>query len=182
MYEEKLRAGVHVQNGAGELTGALQVMEWGILETPIALTNTLNVGLVHDAMVEYMIMENPNIGDQAEVVLPVVGECDDSYLNDIRGRHVRREHVLEAIKNASSEMAEGSVGSGTGMSALGFKAGVGTASRRLTDNSGGYTLGVLVMANFSGDLSVDGVHVGRRLRAGQAHDSQREIDNYRNCN
>jgi D-aminopeptidase len=171
VYEEKLRAGVHVQNGAGELTGALQVMEWGILETPIALTNTLNVGLVYDAMVEHMIMENPNIGDQGEVVLPVVGECDDSYLNDIRGRHVRREHVLEAIKNASSEMAEGSVGSGTGMSALGFKAGIGTASRRLTNSSSRYTLGVLVMANFSGDLSVDGVHVGRRLKAEQAHHS-----------
>jgi D-aminopeptidase len=164
VYEEKLRAGVHVQNGAGELTGALQVMEWGILETPIALTNTLNVGLVHDALVEHMITKNPGIGDQAEVVLPVVGECDDSYLNDIQGRHVRREHVLEAIRNASSTVAEGSIGSGTGMSALGFKAGIGTASRKLTDPSARYILGVLVMANFTGDLSVDGVHVGRRMQ------------------
>jgi D-aminopeptidase len=169
VYEEKLRAGVHVQNGAGELTGALQVMEWGILETPIALTNTLNVGLVHDALVEHMITENPEIGDHAEVVLPIVGECDDSYLNDIQGRHVRREHVLDAIKNASSKVAEGSVGSGTGMSALGFKAGIGTASRKLTDTSAGLTLGVLVMANFTGDLCVDGVHVGRRIQVKGAH-------------
>jgi D-aminopeptidase len=169
VYEEKLRAGVHVQNGAGELTGALQVMEWGILETPIALTNTLNVGLVHDAIVEYMVAENPEIGDQAEVILPVVGECDDSYLNDIRGRHVRREHVLEAIRHAGRDVAEGSVGSGTGMSALGFKAGIGTASRTVTAGTLHHTLGVMVMANFTGNLSVDGVHVGRHFRLKQAH-------------
>jgi len=165
VYKEKLRAGVHVQNGAGELTGALQVMEWGVLETPIALTNTLNVGLVHDAIVEYMLEENAGIGDQDEVVLPIVGECDDSFLNDIQGRHVKREHVLEAIRSASKEVAEGSTGSGTGMSALGFKAGIGTASRRLADSSGKHTLGVLAMANFGGDLSVDGVPVGRQIQA-----------------
>ena len=161
VYKEKLRAGLHVQNGAGEFTGALQVAEWGIIETPIALTNTLNVGLVHDAIVEHMLQENPGIGDQDDVILPTVGECDDSYLNDIRGRHVKREHVFEAIRKASKEVAEGSTGSGTGMSALGFKAGIGTASRRLPDSSGGRELGVLVMANFRGDLSVDGVPVGR---------------------
>jgi D-aminopeptidase len=176
VYEEKVRAGVHVQNGAGELTGALQVMEWGILETPIALTNSLNVGLVHDAIVEYMLEENAGIGDQDDVVLPIVGECDDSYLNDIRGRHVKREHVLKAIKNASTEIAEGSTGSGTGMSALGFKAGIGTASRRLADSSGRHTLGVLVMANFGGDLSVDGVPVGRQIQAKEPrHNSGRSI-------
>jgi len=166
VYEEKLRAGVHVQNGAGELTGALQVMEWGILETPIALTNTLNVGLVHDAVVEYMLEQNPDIGDRAEVVLPVVGECDDSYLNDIRGRHVRREHVLEAINVAGKKVSEGSVGAGTEMSALGFKAGVGTASRKIPSDLGGHILGVLVVANFGspGDLLVDGVPVGREMR------------------
>jgi D-aminopeptidase len=160
VYKEKLRAGLHVQNGAGEFTGALQVMEWGIIETPIALTNTLNVGLVHDAIVEYMLEENAGIGDQDEVILPTVGECDDSYLNDIRGRHVEREHVLEAIRKAGKEVTEGSTGSGTGMSALGFKAGIGTASRRLASSSGG-DLGVLVMANFRGDLIVDGVPVRR---------------------
>jgi D-aminopeptidase len=168
VYEEKLRAGVHVQNGAGELTGALQVMEWGLLETPIALTNTLNVGLVHDAIVEYMLDQNPNIGDRDEVILPVVGECDDSYLNDIRGRHVKREHVLEAISVAGRKVAEGSVGAGTGMSALGFKAGVGTASRKTKDDLGGHVLGVLVVANFGRDrdLRVDGVPLGRELQTG----------------
>jgi D-aminopeptidase len=169
LYEEKLRAGVHVQNGAGELTGALQVMEWGILETPIALTNTLNVGLVHDAIVEYMLEQNPDIGDRSDVVLPVVGECDDSYLNDIRGRHVRREHVFEAFRVAGRKVIEGSVGAGTGMSALGFKAGVGTASRKTPSSLGGYVLGVLVVANFGNspdcDLVVDGVPVGRELRS-----------------
>jgi D-aminopeptidase len=169
LYKEKLRAGVHVQNGAGELTGALQVMEWGIIETPIALTNTLNVGLVHDAIVEYMLEQNPDIGDRADVVLPMVGECDDSYLNDIRGRHVKREHVLEAFRVAGRKVSEGSVGAGTGMSALGFKAGVGTASRKTSSSLGGYVLGALVVANFGNspecDLLVDGVPVGRELRS-----------------
>lgn len=171
VYQEKVRAGVHVHNGAGELTGALQVMEWGLLETPIALTNTLNVGLIHDAIVDFMIKQNPNIGDEAEVVLPVVGECDDSYLNDIQGRHVKGEHVFEAIRKTTKDLAEGSVGAGTGMSALGFKAGIGTASRRTSSLAGELALGVLVLANFDGDLCVDGVPVRRKLQA--TKDSQK---------
>jgi len=167
VYEMKPRAGVHVQNGAGELTGALQVMEWGLLETPIAMTNTLNVGLVHDALVDYMLDRNPDIGLEAEVILPVVGECDDSYLNDIRGRHVKREHVLEAARIAGREVVEGSVGAGTGMSALGFKAGIGTASRKTADDFGGHLLGVLVVANFGDDhdLRIDGVPIGKEIEA-----------------
>jgi len=168
VYEEKLRAGVHVQNGAGELTGSLQIMEWGILETPIALTNTLNIGLVHDAIVDHMLKENKGVGDhdEDEVFLPVVGECDDSYLNDIRGRHVKLEHVLNAIKAADRRVMEGSVGAGTGMSAMGFKAGVGTASRKLTEDLGQYILGSLVVANFGTgpDLRIDGVPVGREVQ------------------
>jgi D-aminopeptidase len=166
VYEDKLRAGVHVQNGAGELTGSLQIMEWGILETPIALTNTLNVGLVHDAIVDHMLKENKEVGDRDEVFLPVVGECDDSYLNDIRGRHVKLEHVLKAIQAADSRVTEGSVGAGTGMSAMGFKAGVGTASRKLTEDLGQYILGSLVVANFGidRDLRVDGVPIGQELQ------------------
>ena len=164
LFNEKLRAGVHVQNGAGELTGTLQVMEWGVLETPIALTNSLNVGLVHDAVVEYMLQKEPDIGIEADVVLPVVGECDDSYLNDIRGRHVKREHVLEAAGTASEKVVEGSVGGGTGMSAMGFKAGIGTASRKTGKEFGHHTVGVLVNANFSGELRVNGIPVGRRLQ------------------
>jgi D-aminopeptidase len=164
IFHEKLRAGVHVQNGAGELTGALQVMEWGILETPIALTNSLNVGLVHDGMVEYMLQDNPEIGQEADVILPVVGECDDSYLNDIQGRHVKQHHVLEAFRAASGTVTEGSVGGGTGMTALGYKAGIGSASRRIDDKLGGYFVGVLVNANFTGNLHVDGVPVSPQLR------------------
>ena len=173
VYEEKLRAGVDVQNGAGELTGSLQIMEWGVLETPIALTNTLNVGLVHDGIVDHMLKENKEVGDRDEVFLPVVGECDDSYLNDIRGRHVKLEHVLKGIKAASRKVAEGSVGAGTGMSALGFKAGVGTASRKLTEDLGQYILGALVVANFGTDhdLRVDGVPVGRELQKDEGNPS-----------
>ena len=159
IFREKLRAGVHVQNGAGELTGALQVMEWGVMETPIALTNSLNVGLVHDALVEYMVQRTPEIGREGGVILPIVGECDDSYLNDIQGRHVKHEHVLQAAESATEKVAEGSVGAGTGMSALGFKAGIGTASRRTDTKPDNYTVGALVLANFSGDLHVDGVPV-----------------------
>lgn len=166
VYEQKVRAAVHVQNGAGELTGSLQIMEWGILETPIALTNTLNIGLVLDAIVDHMLKENKEVGDRDEVFLPVVGECDDSYLNDIRGRHVKLEHVLKAIKAANRRVTEGSVGAGTGMSALGFKAGVGTASRKLTEDLGQYVLGSLVVANFGTDhdLRVDGLPIGRELQ------------------
>ena len=174
VYEQKVRAGVHAHNGAGELTGALQVMEWGILETPIALTNSLNVGLVHDSIVEYMLQQSPTIGDQDDVVLPVVGECDDSYLNDIQGRHVKREHVFEAIKNARREVAEGSVGAGTGMSSLGFKAGIGTASRKVTGPAD-LVLGALVLANFGGELHVDGVPVGRQLQVDDAQKTSRSI-------
>ncbi len=178
VYEQKLRANVYVQNGAGELTGALQVMEWGILETPIALTNTLNVGLVHDAIVEHVLEQNPDIGIGAEVILPVVGECDDSFLNDIRGRHVKRPHVLEAMRVCERKVCEGSVGAGTGMSALGFKSGVGTASRRTSLGLGGYVVGVLVVANFGtiGDLRVDGVPVGSKIEVEQgAPDNDRSI-------
>jgi len=163
IFREKLRAGVHVQNGAGELTGALQVMEWGVMETPIALTNSLNVGLVHDALVEYMVQRTPEIGRGGGVILPIVGECDDSYLNDIQGRHVKHEHVLQAAESATEKVAEGSVGAGTGMSALGFKAGIGTASRRTDTKPDNYTVGALVLANFSGDLHVDGVPVHRQI-------------------
>jgi D-aminopeptidase len=149
-------------------------MEWGILDTPIALTNTLNVGLVHDSIVEFMLQQNPTIGDQDDVVLPVVGECDDSYLNDIQGRHVKREHVLEAINKARREVAEGSVGAGTGMSALGFKAGIGTASRKVAGPTD-LVLGALVLANFGGELHVDGVPIGKELEHGDPQRASRSI-------
>ena len=122
-------AAVHVINGFGKAIGFTQVNELGTIETPIALTNTLNVFLVGDAIVEYMISNNSKIRS----VNPVVGETNDSRLNDIQGRHVKKQHVLAAINNSTSgPVKEGSIGAGTGTQALGFKGGIGTASRVLS--------------------------------------------------
>src|SRR5262245_14397567 len=165
-----------VLNGAGEVSGLMQVMEWGLIETPILLTNTLSVGTVSDATVEYMVKHNPGIGDQHDVVIPVVGECDDSWLNDAAGRHVRAEHVAHAISSAATgPVAEGNVGGGTGQITCDFKAGVGTASRRLPQHEGGYTVGVLVSTNFGRieDLRVDGVPVGEILAPRYADQQKR---------
>src|SRR4030095_389454 len=123
-------------------------LEWGLIETPILLTNTLSVGGVADATVKWMIQRFPGIGREHDVIIPVVGECDDSWLNDIAGRHVREEHVLEALDSAvTGPVPEGNIGGGTGMVTCDFKGGLGTSSRRLPDSVGGYTVGVLVMSN-----------------------------------
>jgi len=166
-FKLKVRACSHVINGFGKPIGLIQLNELGELETPIALTNTLNVGLVADAIVQYMLDLNPDIGVSTGSVNPVVLECNDSYLNDIRGRHVKYEHVYEAIRNASStHMDEGAIGAGTGMSAFEFKGGIGTASRRLPKRLGGYTVGALVLSNFGRreDLKIGGVPVGLELK------------------
>ena len=161
LYKEKVMAAVHVTNGYGKAVGFTQIEELGTIETPIALTNTLNTFLVANAIVDYMISENPDIRS----VNPVVGETNDSGLNDIRGRHVTKKHVFSAIQNAKSgPVAEGSVGAGTGTRALGFKGGIGTASRVLPNNVGGYTVGVLVQTNFGGSLMINGAPVGRELK------------------
>jgi len=139
----------------------------GQLETPIALTNTLNVGIVADALIEHMLGLNPEIGITTGTVNPVVGECNDGFLNDIQGRHVARAHVFEAITMASGgAVVEGAVGAGTGMSCFGFKGGIGTASRLLPEAVGGYVLGCLVLANYGRpeQLLVSGVPVGRLLK------------------
>ncbi len=164
LFIEKVPAAIHVINGFGKATGLAQVMELGNIETPIVLTNTLSVGTAWDALCQYMLLENPDIGVTTGTVNPIVGECNDGYLNDIRGRHVRPEHVLEALRSAHSGFVEeGNVGAGTGMSCLGFKGGIGTASRKLTGELSGCHLGVLVLSNFGGlqDLTVLGVPVGR---------------------
>jgi D-aminopeptidase len=166
IFMERLSGGAFVLNGAGEVSGLTQVVEWGLIETPILLTNTMSVGAVSDAVVRYMVEENPGIGDEQDVVIPVVGECDDSWLNDIAGRHVKENHVLEAIRTATDgPVAEGSVGGGTGMVTCDFKGGIGTSSRRLPEVLGGYTLGVLVMSNFGKmyNLRVGGMPVGEVL-------------------
>jgi len=166
IFMERLHGGGFVLNGAGEVSGLTQVMEWGLLETPILLTNTMSVGVVSDAMARIMVEENPGIGDEHDVIIPVVGECDDSWLNDITGRHVREEHVRAAVASAAGgAVAEGSVGGGTGMVTCDFKAGIGTSSRKLPESHGGYTLGVLVMSNFGKmhNLRVGGLPLGEFL-------------------
>ncbi|MFN7130863.1 MAG: P1 family peptidase, partial [Myxococcales bacterium] len=116
VFEERVVGGGFILNGAGELSGMTQVMEWGLLETPILLTNTLSVGAVSDGVVKYLVERYPGIGDELDVIIPLVGECDDSWLNDVAGRHVRQEHVFEAINTAKSgPVQEGNVGGGTGM-------------------------------------------------------------------
>lgn len=145
-FSKPLFASGHVINGAGEICGLNQVLEWGLLETPILLTNTMSLGVCADTTVRYMLKAFPEIAEQGEVVIPVVGECDDSWLNDSPAMHVTAEHVLRAIQRADSgPVAEGSVGAGTGMTSFGWKAGIGTSSRTL---EGGMTLGVLVQSNF----------------------------------
>ena len=160
LFNEKVTAAVYVINGFGKAIGFTQVEELGTIETPIALTNTLNVFLVGDAIVEYMISKNYKIRS----VNPVVGETNDGGLNDIQGRHVKTKHVLDAIKNAKSgPVKEGSVGAGTGTRALGFKGGIGTSSRVLPQQLGGFTVGVLVQSNFGNSLIINGAPIGREL-------------------
>lgn len=168
IFMDRMIGGGFVLNGAGEVSGMTQLMEWGLVETPILLTNTMSVGAVSDGVARYMVERYPGIGDEHDVIIPIVGECDDSWLNDAAGRHVKEHHVLEAIQNASAgPVAEGSVGGGTGMITCDFKAGIGTASRKLPETMGGYTLGVLVMSNFGKmhNLRVGGMPVGEVLAA-----------------
>lgn len=177
LFQDKVAAAVHVINGFGKCVGLDQIRELGTLETPILLTNTLNVGLVADAVIEHALSLNPDIGVTTSGVNPVVGECNDGYLNDIRGRHVKREHVLRAIELARpGPVPEGAVGAGTGMSAFAFKGGIGTASRRLSPEGGDFTVGVLVLANFGRreELIVAGVPVGRELSDLQPRGKQNE--------
>ncbi len=167
MFREKVRAVAHVVNGFGKAVGLPQILELGSIETPILLTNTLNVGLVSDALIEYMLEQNSDIGVTTGTVNPVVGECNDGYLNDIRGRHVRKEHVFAAIQQAAAgPVAEGAVGAGTGMSTFDFKGGIGTSSRMVPAEGGGFTLGSLVLSNFGSryELRIDGVPVGAEVR------------------
>jgi D-aminopeptidase len=170
IFYNRVIAGSFVLNGAGEVSGLTQVAEWGLLETPILLTNTLAVGKVSDAAVKWMTRRFPGIGTDYDVIIPLVGECDDSWLNDTVGRHVRSEHVYRAIEQATGgRVAEGSVGAGTGLITCDFKSGIGTSSRLVTMGStaaaGPFNLGVLVQSNFGvmRSLRVDGIPVGELL-------------------
>ena len=172
LFRNPVPAGGAVLNGAGECTGFLAAREWGLAETPVFLTSTMQLGRVYDAACELLMAEDQGIGVD-DVIIPIVAECDDSFLNDARRMQVTAADVKTALDAAraaigGSAPAEGAVGAGTGMSCLGFKGGIGTASR-LTP--AGYTVGVLVMSNFGTQerLTIDGVPVGRLLpSAGQA--------------
>jgi D-aminopeptidase len=167
-WNDRVAAATFDLNGNGELTGAHWIDQAGFLETPIVLTNTLDVGRVDDGVVSWMIARHPQIGIRDDVPLPVVAECDDQGINDIQGRHVRAEDVVAMLDAArSGQFARGSVGAGTGMHAFGFKGGIGSASRVLPKELGGYTIGVLVNVNTGSrdELIVDGVHVGRALHS-----------------
>lgn len=166
LFHHRVFAGSHVLNGAGELMGLLQVNEWGICETPILLTSTLSVGRVADAAISWLWRRNPEIGGTMDVVIPVVAECDDAFLNDAVGRHVREEHVWAALDGAKAgAVAEGNVGAGTGMQTFDFAGGIGTSSRRVDVAGRRATIGALVLSNFGALelLRVDGVPMGKLL-------------------
>lgn len=163
LFHKKVPAAIYLGNAFGKLIGYTQVEELGNLETPILLTNTLTVPKAADALIEYMLQLDGN--ERVRSINPVVGETNDGWLNDIRGRHVSKEHVFKAIRKAKSgPVAEGSVGAGTGTICLGFKGGIGTSSRILPKNLGGFTVGVLVQTNFGGILEINGAPVGRELQ------------------
>ena len=162
IFQKKVPAGIFIGNGFGKLAGSTQVDELGNLETPIVLTNTLSVPVAMQAVVEYTLREKGN--EQVWSVNAVVGETNDGWLNDIRGMHVRKEDVWQALSSAATgPVHEGCVGAGTGTTCFGFKGGIGTASRKLPASLGGYTVGVLVQTNFGGVMQIDGVPVGKEL-------------------
>ena len=163
VYNEPVPGWVYVGNGYGKMTGETQVREFGEIESPIMLTCTLCVWTVSRALVQYML-EHDAPGTALHTINPIVGETNDGTLSDMWRDPVKYEHVKAALDNAASgPVAEGSVGAGTGTNALGFKAGIGTSSRKLPASLGGYTVGVLVQANFGGDLTINGAPVGREL-------------------
>jgi D-aminopeptidase len=165
LFQDKVAGAVFIGNAFGKLAGSTQVHELGTIETPIVLTNTLSVGVAMDALVRYTLAEPGN--DQVRSVNALVGETNDGSLNDIRGLHVTREHVLQAIRNARpGAVAEGSVGAGTGTICYGWKGGIGTSSRKLPparSSQARYTVGVLAQTNFGGNLTIGGVPVFRVL-------------------
>ena len=163
IFQQKVPAAIYVGNGFGKLAGTSQVKELGNIEAPVILTNTLNVSTGMEGVIEHTLQQKGN--EQAQSVNAVVGETNDGYLNDIRGRHVQKQDVLNAIRSAKTgAVDEGCVGAGTGTVCFGFKGGIGTASRKLPASLGGYTVGVLVQTNFGGVLQIDGAPVGEELK------------------
>lgn len=163
IFQQKVPAAIYIGNGFGKLAGYSQVKELGNIETPIILTNTLSVPAASNALITYTLSQEAN--KDVRSVNSVVGETNDGWLNDIRGRHVTEAHVLNAIRNAKGgNVTEGSVGAGTGTICFGYKGGIGTSSRVLPESLGGYTVGVLVQTNFGGVLEVNGIPVAKELK------------------
>lgn len=162
LFQHKVPAGLFTGNGFGKLAGSTQLTELGTLESPVILTNTLSLSTGMDAVIDYTLRQPGN--EMVQSVNAVVGETNDGRLNDIRGRHVKKDDVLLAIQKAKPGIVEeGSVGAGTGTVCFGFKGGIGTSSRKLPVSLGGYTVGVLVQTNFGGVLQIDGVPIGKEL-------------------
>jgi D-aminopeptidase len=169
-WVHKVSAAAVAFNGNGEMTGTHWVNEAGFLETPIVLTDTLDIGRADDGVISWIMRKHPEVGLHDTVPLPVVAECDDQFLNDIRARAVSPADVVQLLDSAKTgQFTRGSVGAGTGMTAFSFKGGIGSASRVLPKSLGGYTVGVLVNDNTSGGgtrrlLTINGVHVGAKLQ------------------
>lgn len=162
LFQEKVPAAIFVGNGFGKLAGVTQVQELGTIESPIILTNTLSVAAGIEGVLRYSLSQEGNQSVQS--VNAVVGETNDGYLNDIRGMHLSSEEVMKAILSSQEGIVqEGNVGAGTGTVCFGWKGGIGTASRKLPESMGGYTVGVLVQTNFGGNLQIAGVPVGQKL-------------------
>lgn len=166
LFQEKVMASSCVINGFGKTMGLVQVEELGTIETPIIMTNTLSIGTAATALIKYMLQQNEDIGVKTGTVNPLVCECNDGTLNDIRGLHVKEEHVFEALANCGEDFEEGVVGSGTGMCCLGLKGGIGSASRVVKLDDKEYTVGALVMSNFggAGRLLIEGRHMGQEIK------------------
>jgi len=176
LFRDKVPAAIHVINGFGKVVGTSQVSELGVIETPIILTSTLSVGTAFNGLVNHALRTNLEIGDTTGSVNPVVAECNDSQLNDMRGQHVNVDHVLAAIVAAKTgPVTEGGVGAGTGMVCYGWKGGIGTASRLAEVNDSSFTVGVLLLANF-GDarqLTIAGRQIGLSVDPRRLDDSNR---------
>ena len=163
IFQNKVPAAIYIGNGFGKLAGYSQVKELGNIETPIILTNTLSVPAASNALISYTLNQKEN--EDVRSVNAVVGETNDGWLNDIRGRHVTEADVLKAINKAKSgPVVEGNVGAGTGTICFGYKGGIGTASRELPESLGGYTVGVLVQTNFGGVLEINGAPIAKELK------------------
>ncbi|MGM8215409.1 DmpA family aminopeptidase [Bacillaceae bacterium W0354] len=176
IFKEKVISSSHVINGFGKTIGTVQIEELGTIETPILLTNTLSVGIVADSLVKYMLEQNEEIGNTTGTVNPVVGECNDMYLNDIRKMVIDEHHVRDALENTVTDFEEGACGAGTGMKCFDLKGGIGSASRLVEVEHGTYTVGVLVLSNFGkiDQLRLNGKTIGNDLKEKIMCDTQNE--------